>query len=88
MMELEAQMTSLVVTKATIQQILEVGLPFVTTRCMQWFAQHDASPGGKANRERSNLAFTSSPAQNRYVLESKLVPYDSTVDDYAELVIQ
>lgn len=73
-------MMSLVITKATIQQILEVGVPFISTRIKQQLAKWNASP----DKSRAHA----STADNRYVLESKLVPYDSTVDDYAELVIQ
>lgn len=92
LVELETQMMSLVITKATIQQLLEVGIPFLTSRLKQYLAQRenrqdanneDISNGG-AEKE---LAFASD-AMNRYVKESKLPAYQSTIEDYAELVIQ
>jgi hypothetical protein len=99
--ELESQMTSLVISKATIQQVLEIGIPFVMSRITQYIA---ATKGGHSPREvspddgdengcssdgigSSGLMFASD-GDNQYVAESKLPAYSSTIEDYAEIVIQ
>lgn len=93
LVEVETQMMSLVITKATVQQVLEVGIPFFTSRLKQILARrggHKDSDGDGAESQTGDekgLAFASD-AVNRYVNESKLPPYHSTIEDYAELVIQ
>lgn len=95
MVELESQMMSLVITKATIQQLMEIGIPFIVSRVKQFLAVRKAgkvnsatplSPGTEQG-DGGELAFASTP-NNQYVIESKLAPYQSTIEDYAEMVIQ
>lgn len=86
MLELETQLTSLVLTKATIGQIVEVVVPFMTSRIRQWRARRRGS--GPAAATPTNGAYNASTGHNRYVAESKLGKYTSTMEDYAELVIQ
>lgn len=74
MRELEMQMLSLMITKSIIQQILEVGVPFVTNLVSK-----------RASKSRKQGDSTSS---SRYIQELKLPSYPSTVRDYAEMVIQ
>lgn len=88
--ELESQMISLVISKATIQQILEIGVPFLVSRSKQFLSvrkgstqMSDTSDGIRKN----GLVFASS-GDNQYVSESKLPMYASTIEDYAEIVIQ
>jgi hypothetical protein len=95
MVELESQMMSLVITKATIQQLLEVGVPFIMSRVKQYFS---ARKGGRVDDGELVTSSETAPAEqalpfasggnNRYVAESKLPPYLSTIEDYAEMAIQ
>lgn len=86
MRELQSQLTSLVITKATIQQLLELGIPFLTFRIKRWFYERgeDTSP--------ETIQLLGDPIQDddarRTIKESKMAPYTSTIEDYGELVIQ
>lgn len=91
MTELEGQMTSLVITKATVQQLLEIGVPFISTRIKQFIARRRKQPDAEdavTSTECEGKDGKLNPACSRYVQESKLSPYGSTLEDYAELVIQ
>lgn len=58
--ELETQLAALIIIKSTVQQALEISVPFIRTR--------------------ENIT-----SKNYY--ESKLIKYNSTIEDYSELVI-
>lgn len=90
MAELESTLVSLVLTKATVQQLLEVGIPFITVRIKQW-RQRNSFATMREERllsERPELSGHVPDEDNRFVVESKLAPYRSTIEDYGELVIQ
>ncbi len=76
MRELEAQMLSLLLTKTVIQQVLEVGVPLLTHHLTVW------------RRNRKSVGAAPSASTSRYVEETKLPSYATTVQDYAEMVIQ
>lgn len=96
MFELETQLLSLMLTKATIGQVMELGVPFLTSRFKQWRAQrHPRKTKQKTDESdcsksivREDLHRYISSGHNRYVWESKLSRYESTMEDYNELVIQ
>lgn len=85
MVELEYQMMSLVITKATIGQITEIGIPFVTGRFKQWVS-HRRSANIEESAGGTHAEFSSS--HNRYVREAHLGAYTTTMEDYGELVVQ
>lgn len=83
--ELESQMISLVISKATIQQVLEIGLPFVVSRLKQFMAARKGrkvTAGDENSSETSCLKFASSGG-NQFVAEAKLPPYASTIEGNA-----
>lgn len=110
MRELETQMVSLVLTKATLGQVMEIALPWITSRVKQWQARwrsrksralpaararsgadsHDASAEASDSSSQCSKhdELVVCSARNRYVYESKLGKYHSTMEDYSELVIQ
>ena len=96
MLELETQLLSLMLTKATIGQVMELGVPFLTSRFKQWRARRQSHETDQKPDEsgqctyivRKDLHRYSSSGHNRYVWESKLSRYESTMEDYNELVIQ
>lgn len=99
MKELESQLMSLVVTRSTFGQVMELVFPFVTSKFGQWQSRRrsDADritpdPSSTPRENDSSSTNTPSPVastgHNRYVQESKLAVYESTMDDYNELVIQ
>lgn len=132
--ELEYQLLSIIITKTTLQQLVEVGLPWVVSMvrrgCGRWQdvrvqLKAQAAPmvagggggdgaGAKAGRTGASGSGSGSDAarmngddvegtagapppaapkaahhhSSRYVRESALMPYVSTMEDYAELVCQ
>lgn len=91
MRELESQLLSLVVTRATIGQAMELVIPFLWSRAQQWRAQRKSDAvmiSAVPSESNTALRELASSAHNRYVQESKLAVYDSTMDDYNEMVIQ
>lgn len=90
--ELEAQLLSMIITKTTVQQALEILLPWLMT-----FVQHQL---GRWRSYRARRASTSAAAAgdveegsanptsrfSRYVRESMLPPFSTTIEDYAEMV--
>lgn len=85
MVELETQLMSLVITKATIGQITELGIPFVTSKVKQWSSRRRS----RANTTTDDKAHANaSTARNRYVTEAHLGAYTTTIEDYGELVVQ
>jgi hypothetical protein len=91
MVELELQMMSLVISKASIQQFLEIALPWMTSTLKQIFSRRNNRRSDESSTESPSrhaaLDFASS-GNNRYVSESKLMPYNSTIEDFSEMVIQ
>lgn len=85
MVELEFQMMSLVITKATIGQITEIGIPFVTSRVKLWLSRRRSANIEELARG-TQTGFSSS--HNRYVKEAHLGSYTTTMQDYGELVVQ
>lgn len=88
MAELETQLASLVLTKATVGQLMEVIMPFVVSRGKQWYSRYKDGKHEAASARSHGRGVNICTADNRYVRESKLVVYEGTLDDYAELVIQ
>ncbi len=86
--ELESQMISLVLTKATIQQVMEIGLPFMTSSIRKWNARRRAKREAPRAPGIPDSALKTTSGASRYFQESKLPAYHSTIEDYAELIIQ
>lgn len=86
MVELEFQLMSIVITKTTLGQVTEVGMPFITSRVKQYLARRRSptTPPGTIGTQSGNV----SSAHNRYVTESHLGAYTTTMEDYGELVVQ
>jgi len=99
MKELETQMISLLLTKTIVQQVMEVGAPLATNYFTQWrtkrYARKEEESGGNegggemndANGSNGNENPTSRVNVSRYVHESKMPAYPSTVGDYAECIL-
>ncbi len=86
---------SLVITKATIQQIMELGIPtliIVLNRLYLWFAWWRTGESDNSELRRALLKTSESngntPSHAEDIKESKLNTFDNTVEDYGELVIQ
>lgn len=94
MLDLQVQLMSLVITKATIQQLLELGIPtiiIVVKRLRMWILSRRARADGTASLQQSLLSSASSAEDEEEVddlEESKLPTYESSTEDYGELVIQ
>lgn len=95
MLELENQLMSLVITKATLGQFMEIGIPLLTKLYRQWFARRQQTRHENEVEDRAEPDTAPQPgapdtctADNKYVEQSKLAAYESTMEDYAELVIQ
>lgn len=85
MVELETQLMSLLITKATIGQVTELGIPFVASKMKQWSSRRRSRTSTMTNdRAHPNASM----ARNRYVAEAHLGAYTSTIEDYGELVLQ
>lgn len=94
MAELETQLTSLVITKATIQQLMEVGVPFITFRIKLWLQKREQRQLIEEIDDQQRVRLLAAGAtiddadRKRSVEESHMAPYTSTIEDYGELVIQ
>lgn len=94
MLELETQLTSLVITKATVQQFMELAVPFITFRVKRWLQklEHRQLLEEIDEDERTRLLAAGATIdladRKRSVEESQMAPYPSTIADYGELVIQ
>lgn len=94
MAELETQMTSLVITKATIQQLMEVGLPSITFRVKLWLQRREQRQLVEEIDDQQRMHLLAAGAtiddadRRRSVEESHMAPYASTIGEYGELVIQ
>lgn len=82
MYELESQFSSLVITRATVQQILEVGLPFIVLRIRN-FRRRRQSERLAATPLLSDVLDSDSAA-----VQSEMHANTTTVQDYGEMVIQ
>lgn len=79
--ELESQLLAVIITKAVVQQIIELSMPFVVGLLQRCIARFKGRNGVSEDNNASSAA-------NRYVTEAKLSAYETTIEDYAELVIQ
>jgi hypothetical protein len=90
MLELERQVSSIVITKATAEQFMELCVPAISVffaMVMETIARISKHSGGhKFTRIRQPQA--SLDEDETIVFESKLPSYSSTDSDYGELVIQ
>lgn len=95
MYELRTMVASLVITKATIQQVMELGIPtliIVVNRLYLWYAWWRTGEPANSKLRRALLERSeensgkSNDAED--IKESKLNTFDNTVEDYGELVIQ
>lgn len=95
MFELRTMVASLVITKATIQQIMELGIPtliIVVNRLYLWYVWWRSGEPENSELRRALLETgddskeIGSDAED--IKESKLNTFDNTVEDYGELVIQ
>lgn len=84
--ELESQLLSLMITKATIQQLVEVGMPLLVSFYRRWRMRRST-----LHRNDTSIDFENSTTGtdiSRYFRESQMPSYHSTVEDYSEMVIQ
>lgn len=92
MLDLQVQLMSLVITKATIQQLLELGIPtiiIVVKRLRMWILARRAHADGAVSLQQSLLSSEDGRGDELDDLEeSKLPAYESSTEDYGELVIQ
>ncbi len=93
MLELQTQLASLVITKATIQQLLEIGIPTLMIgikRAKMWIVARRAGESVSSRLLERLLRTGSGDEEDEVddIAESKLGTYRSTIEDYGELVIQ
>lgn len=90
MVELESVLTSFVITKSTVQQVIELGIPSLSYRLKKWKAQLRGISG--SNSELQHIVQGDEEiddnGEDRVLEESKMAPYDSTLSDYEEVVVQ
>lgn len=88
--ELSTMMTSLVITKATVQQVLEIGVPYVRFRIKKWYEQREATRAASEPSQPLAASFAGAlqPDEVAIVEEMTRAPYKTTVDDFGEIVIQ
>lgn len=90
--ELEAQLLSMIITKTTVQQAMEILLPwfmtFVQQQLGRWraFRARRASAAAAAAGDVEEGAANPTSRFSRYVRESMLPPFSTTIEDYAEMV--
>lgn len=89
MMELQSQIIGMVLTKATVMQLVEVGIPFLIGRIQLWM-QREAQESYDENASESEQLVTQnlSAEDKKHMKESKLPAYVDTSLDFGELVIQ
>eukprot|EP00178_Gracilaria_changii_P003760 TRINITY_DN1568_c0_g1_i2.p2 TRINITY_DN1568_c0_g1~~TRINITY_DN1568_c0_g1_i2.p2 ORF type:complete len:270 (+),score=46.28 TRINITY_DN1568_c0_g1_i2:237-1046(+) len=94
MYELQTQLTSLLITRATIQQLLELGIPSIIYQVNSWLKKKDQQEQEEhmTDEQREQLlaeGATLDTAEDHPVIEQlNKAPYDSTIEDYGELVVQ
>ena len=97
MLELENQMVSLVLTKATIGQVMEIGIPLISKlyneklgigRRRRRRGDNSSSSTSSSEAAAKKAGIRTSSAANRYILQMKLAAYNSCMEDYSELVMQ
>lgn len=86
MHELESQLTSLVITKATIQQLLELGVPFIRLQVKHWLHTHQQAQATDAE-SHPLLEDEHTPEEEASITQCSMAPYTSTIADYGEVVI-
>lgn len=82
MVELETQMMSLVLTKATIGQITEVAGPLISCSFAHWRANRQLSAETDLDTNEETKLMRQSE------METHLGVYESTIDDYGEIILQ
>lgn len=94
MLELGTLLTSLLITKATVQQFMEVGMPFIKLRVTRWLKrrEHREHVEEMDTIQRIQLLAAGATIDDAdtqdLVEELRMPPYRSTVEDYGEVVIQ
>lgn len=94
MAELESLLTALVITKATLQQAIELGIPslfFLIRSLIRRFKTSNLEDEITADQHLHLLsadAVIGEDDDDPALLESKKNKYMSTIDDYGELVVQ
>ncbi|CAN8071527.1 unnamed protein product [Agarophyton chilense] len=94
MYELQAQLTSLLITRATIQQLLELGIPFIIYQVNRWLKRkgEEEQEEQMTEDEREQLlaegATLHTVDDDPAIKQLNKAPYISTIEDYGELVIQ
>lgn len=90
--ELEAQLLSMIITKTTVQQALEILLPWLMTfvqhqlgRWRAYRARRASASAATAGDVEEGTAIPTSRF-SRYVRESCMPPFSTTIEDYAEMV--
>lgn len=93
MVELGTQMAALVLTRATLEQLLELGIPALLVavkRILMWLQARNAGDSD-SNLLRQRLLRRKSNEEKDDMddlEESKLDDYENTVEDYGEVVVQ
>lgn len=88
MVELESVLTALVITKATVQQAMELGIPALSYRMKKWKEQREGRSTDSSELEHLVSSVDAEDEDDDAVEESKMAPYPATLDDYEEIVIQ
>lgn len=94
MYELETQLTSLLITRATIQQLMELGVPslmfYVNRFLSRWKNENQEEDMSEEEREQllAEGATLDHFEDNPIVKQLDKTPFKSTIEDYGELVIQ
>jgi anoctamin-10 len=90
MMELRSQLIGIVLTKATVMQLVEVGVPYAAGRLKLWMqraARESFEEGASAaERARVGAAAAGSGDDDKYLNEGRLAVADD-LDDYGEVTI-
>jgi len=95
MLELHHMTASLVITKATIQQLMELGIPtliMILQRLHLWYALWQSGEDGHSDLRRGLLDAKEEKSEENSnandIKESKLLTFENTVEDYGELMLQ
>lgn len=94
MYELQTQLTSLLITKATIQQLMELGVPSLMFRInrylSRWKTENQEEEMSEEEREQllAEGATLDHIEDNPVVKQLNMTPFKSTIEDYGELVLQ
>lgn len=95
MLELSTMVATLVITKATIQQLMELGIPIsfiVLKRIVLWYSWWRSGEPASSELRQGLLHATRKPSDESSdtedIKESGLNTFENSVEDYGELVIQ